>query len=182
MLTKNIKDALKIGCYWGRFNPPHKGHMQVIKKLIKKVDKLIIAIGRSEIKNTKKDPFSGKERTLMFREYLKEEKINIKRIKIVNIIEGKSYSESVRRFVNTCPKFDVLFLSDEKNTLCKYFKDKSKIQRFPRSEGGISATKIRDAIAKNKPWGNLTGESVVKIIKKINGINRIKKAYKLNNN
>ena len=54
-----------IGCYWGRFNPVHKGHVLLIKKLLKKVDELVIAIGSSQEKNTKRNPFSGNERKQM---------------------------------------------------------------------------------------------------------------------
>jgi cytidyltransferase-like protein len=50
----------KFGVYWGRFNPPHKGHLSVIKKFSDKYN-LTVAIGGSEHKNEKRNPFSGKE-------------------------------------------------------------------------------------------------------------------------
>jgi len=53
------------GIYWGRFNPPHKGHLQLIKKILREVDNLIIVVGSAQEKNTKRNPFSGKERKKM---------------------------------------------------------------------------------------------------------------------
>ena len=47
-----------------------------------------------------------------------------------------------------------------------------------KCEVKFHATQLRNAIANDKPWEHFTGKSVVKIIKKLNGIGRIKKIYK----
>lgn len=165
-----------IGVYWGRFNPPHKVHMKVIKKLLKEVDLLIIAIGSSEFKNTKRNPFDGKERTLMIKAYLKEERVHGK-VKVVTVRDGKSYSSAIKNLFSTCD-FDVIFFSDEKNAMSNLMKNKIKIKKFKR-KGAVSSTRIRDAIAKDKKWTHLTGKSVARLIEKMDGINRIKKTYGL---
>ena len=163
-----------IGLYWGRFNPPHKGHLSLIKKLIKEVDYLIIAIGSAEFRNTKRNPFDGNERKIMMKAYLKEKKLPIRRIKIIPIPDGKSFSSGINNLFRLCGKFDVLYT--DKKTIIDLIKNKVKIKRIKR-KGRISSTQIRDAIANNKSWENLTGKSVVKIINKLNGIKRIKKSY-----
>lgn len=63
-----------IGVYWGRFKPPHKGRMSVIRRF-RRTCHLVVAIGSSERKNTKSEPFSGRERRAMMEAYLKEELI-----------------------------------------------------------------------------------------------------------
>ena len=63
-----------IGVYWGRFNPPHKGHLSVIRKLNENWN-LIVAIGNSEHRNERTNPFSGAARRRMLESYLKELKI-----------------------------------------------------------------------------------------------------------
>jgi nicotinamide-nucleotide adenylyltransferase len=159
-----------IGLYWGRFNPPHKGHMNLIKNLLKETDKLIIAVGSAKKSNTKRNPFSGTERVKLMKRYLKEEKI--KNVKVIPVPDGKSMSAGIKNLINECPKFDVLYT--DKETIIKLIKTKTK--RIHRV-GKISSTQIRDAIAHDKEWEHLTGKSVVKIIKKLKGIERIKKAY-----
>ena len=54
----------KVGVYWGRFNPPHKVHMRVIRRLKEQCD-LVVAVGSSEHNNKLTNAFSGAERKLM---------------------------------------------------------------------------------------------------------------------
>ena len=159
-----------IAVYWGRFNPPHKGHMALIKKIVKEVNLLIVAIGEADTKNTKRNPFSGSERKKMMKTFLKEERI--KHVKVVLIPTAKTFSKSITNLFKVCPKFDVLYA--DKETIIKKMKNRVKIRRINRI-GEVSATKIREAIAHDKDWEHLTGRSVAKIIRKINGIKRIKR-------
>jgi nicotinamide-nucleotide adenylyltransferase len=163
---------MMIGVYWGRFNPPHNGHMNLVKKILGEVDLLIIAIGEATTKNEKRNPFSGSERKRMFEAFLREEKL--RRVKIVLVPTTKSFSESVKKLFEVCPKFDVLYT--DKEIIIRKIKHKVGIRRIRRI-GTVSATQIRDAIANDNGWEHLTGKSVAKIIKKINGIARIKKTY-----
>ena len=168
-----------IGAYWGRFNPPHKGHMNLIKNLIKKVDTLLIVIGSAQHKNTKRNPFSGEERALMIKEYLKEENIPKDKVIPIPVPDGNTMNGSINNLFELCSKFDVLFT--DKETIIKLIKNKVKVQRINRT-GKISSTKIRNAIANDQDWQQYTGKSVAKIIKQINGIERIKNAYKATQN
>ena len=165
---------MMISLYWGRFNPPHKGHLQLIKKILNETDKLIIAIGSAEFKNTKRNPFDGNERKKMMEEYLKEKKIDTKNIKVIAVPDGKSFSSGIKNLFKFCGNFDVLYT--DKETIINLIKKKVKVKRIKRA-GTISSTKIRDAIANDKKWEDLTGKSVARLIKKFNGIERIKRSY-----
>ncbi|MBT3577552.1 nicotinamide-nucleotide adenylyltransferase [archaeon] len=162
------------GLYWGRFNPPHKGHIKLVKKILSEINSLIIAVGSARHKNTKRDPFDGKERAKMLKAYLKEEGFDMKKIKIVPVPNGKSMYSSVKNVFRLCPKFDVMYA--DKETIIKLVNKKVEIRKIKRT-GKISSTKIRDAIAKDNKWENLTGKSTAKIIRKLNGIERIKESY-----
>ncbi len=164
-----------IGLYWGRFNPPHKGHLELIKKLLTEADKLIIAIGSAEFKNTRRNPFDGKERKQMMEAYLKEEGIDTNRIKVIPVPDGRSFSSAVNNLFELCGKFDAIYT--DKEAIIRLIKSKSRIKRIKRA-GTISSTKIRNAIANDKEWEHLTGKSVAKLIKRFRGIERIKRAYK----
>jgi nicotinamide-nucleotide adenylyltransferase len=163
------------GCYWGRFNPPHKGHLGLIKKILKEVDELYIVIGTAQEKNTKRNPFSGEERKSMIKNFLKEEKIPLKKIKIISLKDGPTWAETRKRFLKNFPNLDIIYT--DKKRVIKHIKN-IKIKKI-RRVGGISSTKIRNNIANNRKWEHLTGDSVAKIIKKINRIKRIK-TYEMN--
>lgn len=169
----------RIGVYWGRFNPPHKGHLSVVKMLSKKVDRLIVVIGSSEHKNEKRNPFSGLERKMMLTAYLNE--LGIKNVSVVTQNDGTGYLWALDTLVKNC-KPNILFLiGNEKPDLLKLaraeLKGRVEVVNFDRT-GTRSATKLREAIAFDKKWVHLTGKSVVKLIKKFNGIERIKMSYK----
>jgi len=160
--------------YWGRFNPPHKGHLKVIKSILKQVDQLVIVIGSAQEKNTKRNPFSGSERKKLMEAYLNEENIETSRVKVLFVDDGKSFSSSLKNLLAKCEPFDVLYT--DKQSIIGLAEKKVKIKKITRT-GTISSTKIRDAIASNKKWEHLTGSAVAKMIKDIRGIERIKKAY-----
>lgn len=163
-----------VGIYWGRFNPPHKGHMQLIKKILKEVGRLIIAIGSAEFKDKKRNPFGGKERKAMMEGYLKEEKLSPKKVKVIAVRDGTSFSSAIKNLFANCSPFDVLYT--DKATIISLIGKKVKVKRFKR-KGAISSTQIRGAIAEGRTWKHLTGRSVARLIKKYDGIERIKKAY-----
>ena len=54
----------------GRFQPFHKGHLKIVKKMSRKF-RLIIVIGSTDKKN-KENPFSAKARSSMIRAALSE--------------------------------------------------------------------------------------------------------------
>ncbi|MDG6907427.1 MAG: adenylyltransferase/cytidyltransferase family protein [Nitrososphaerota archaeon] len=168
------EEEISVAVYWGRFNPPHKGHLGVIKKFNHKYN-LTAAIGSSEHKNEKTNPFSGRERKLMLEAYLNEQKI--KDVRVVTLNDGKSKSWAIDNLVKKC-KPDVLLLSENHEMINLTKGKKIHVLSFKR-KGSLSSTLIRDLIASdNSKWRNLTGKSVARMIMKLDGAYRIKTAYR----
>jgi nicotinamide-nucleotide adenylyltransferase len=161
-----------VGVYWGRFNPPHKGHIALVKGLVKKVDLLIVAVGGAENKNTKRNPFSGDERVEMLKSYLREQHIKVE--DVIAVKDGNSWATSIDNLFEKCGKFDVLF-TDHK-TIARLVRNRVKVVSFER-KGDVSSTLMRDSIAKGEEWESLTGKSVVNLMREFDGIARIKRAY-----
>ncbi len=161
-----------VGVYWGRFNPPHKGHIALARRLVKKVDLLTIAVGSAESKNTKRNPFSGDERVEMLKSYLREEGIRVK--DVIAVEDGDSWASSIDNLFEKCGRFDVLF-TDHK-TIARLVGNRVKVVSFER-RGDVSSTLIRESIAKGEEWENLTGKSVVSLMRRFDGIARIRRAY-----
>jgi len=133
---------------------------------------LIVAVGNAESKNTKRNPFSGDERVKMLKGYLKEQDIKVE--DVVAVEDGNSWASSIDNLFEKCGKFEILF-TDHK-TIARLVGNRVKVVSFER-KGDISSTLMRDSIAKGEEWENLTGKSVVSLIRRFDGIARIKRAY-----
>ena len=169
----------RIGVYFGRFNPPHIGHMAQILACLKTVDKLFVVVCCAEHKNEKDNPFSGAERVKMLRVYAKEQGIGASRIKVASVNEYHSDKEAIDNLFAVCKNPSVIFVNDTKTQLAKTASKIVRITRLPLKKriGCISATKLRDAIASGEKWEKMTGKSVVRLIKKFDGVERIKECY-----
>lgn len=172
-MTRRRSKQRPTGVYWGRFNPPHTGHLSVIRRLRRRCT-LIVAIGSAEHKNEKSNPFSGAERKAMFRAYLKE--AGIRDVAVVALNDGESKAWAVDNLIRKCNP-DVLFLSNEKTELVAIAARRLRVVRFPRT-WTVSSTLIRNLIASDDPrWKRLTGRSVVRAVERVGGIRRIQRAY-----
>jgi len=148
--------------------------MRLIGNLLGRVDRLVIIIGSAQHRNTKRNPFSGKERAAMLKAYLKESKIAAGRVKIIALPDLATYNSSMKNILKAAGKLDILFT--DKSAVIKAAKDKIRVKRIKR-RGTVSSTRIRDAIAHGRKWTQLTGKSVARLVEKFDGIRRIKAAY-----
>jgi len=145
----------------------------MIRRLRKRCT-LIVAIGSSECRNERRNPFSGRERKVMMEIFLRESRIGD--VRVVALRDGPSLRWSVDNLIRRC-RPDVVFLSTERSRLATLTARKVRVARFRRS-GPISGTRIRNSIAAGRQdWTRLTGKSVVQWILSHNGIARIKAAY-----
>lgn len=138
------KTALIIG----RFQPFHKGHLNLIKRFYKCGYFLKIGIGSSQLSYTKKNPLTKEERKDCINLGLKEKKI--KKYKIFylpNISSDKDYVKHVMKIVG---KFDLIVTGNPLVLkLFKGFNTKKNLwniesfEENKRPGGEITATKIR---------------------------------------
>ena len=75
----------------GRFQPFHKGHLELLLHISKDFEKIIIGIGSSQYSNTKQNPFSGEERKKMIELALKEWISNYETIYIPDIHDSEKW-------------------------------------------------------------------------------------------
>jgi nicotinamide-nucleotide adenylyltransferase len=160
----------------GRFQPFHKGHLQVIQNASKKYEKIILGMGSSQYDNTDQNPFTADERKLMIQKSLK--KIGIKNYEIVLIPDIHDLSKWASYVLSIIPNFDVILTN---SPLTKsLFTEKGYIVKetslYDRNK--YSGKEIRKRIINDEYWENLVPESVSAIIKKIDGIKRLKEISK----
>lgn len=165
----------KTALFIGRFQPFHYGHLFAIKYVLEQTEFLYIGLGSANKSHERRNPFTAAERILMIKSVLEKENIDPKRWMIIPIPDLKAHylwTKMVRLLV---PKFDVVFSNDPLTTRL-FLEENFKVIEVPLTERErFVATEIRNRILLGKPWEDLVPEPVSKIIKEINGEERIRK-------
>ena len=157
----------------GRFQPFHNGHLHIAKTLSKKFDELIIGIGSSREKNTLQNPFSYNERKQMISKSLKGNKIrHFKIFPIPDLFDDYKWTNYI---LENLPKFDVAYSGNDWTIRC-FKKHKIKAVKIKLVKG-LSSTKIRELIKKNKNWENFVPKEIKWFIEKIKGVDKVKEIY-----
>jgi len=157
----------------GRFQPFHNGHLNVIKKISKKFSDIIIGVGSSQYKDTMDNPFSSDERIKMITKTL--EKNKIKNFKIVLIPDIHNPPKWVDHVLSIISDFNVV-LTNNSFTKSLFLEKGYKVEKTPLfNKEEFSGKNIRKRIINNEPWENLIPSEVEKVIKEINGVERLKK-------
>lgn len=158
----------------GRFQPFHIGHSEVIRRLLKEVDELIIVVGSSQKSHELDNPFTAGERIAMIRAALDEMKVEPSRYYLVPVPDSTMHSLWASQVVAYCPSFDIVY-SNEPLTR-RLFKEAGKIVKgipmFQRE--AYSATEVRKRILADEAWRMLLPKSVVRVIEEIDGVERLK--------
>jgi len=169
---------VKRGLFVGRFQPIHKGHVQIVKDILKKVDELIIVVGSAQYSHRLDNPFTAGERITMIRKALEGEKVPLSRCWVVPVPDVHIHMMWVAEVVGYTPKFDIVF-TNEPLTRRLFIEAGYKVESIPFYKREIySATEIRERMLNNKGWEELVPESVVQFIKEIDGVERIRELAK----
>ena len=156
--------------FLGRFQPFHQAHLEDIKTASKENDNIIIAIGSSQYSDTKENPFSYEERKEMIT--LSLEKENISNYEIFPVTDIQDDHKWVIHVEKSTKEFDIV-CTGNKLTEELFKKANYKIKKVKMIDN-INGTTIRDKIKNNQEWESLVPEESLRIIKKTNGIERIK--------
>jgi nicotinamide-nucleotide adenylyltransferase len=169
-----VSPKTPVGVYWGRFNPPHRGHLEVIRRFAPAC-RLIVAVGSSEQRDTWRNPFSGRERKSMLEAYLREE--GIQGVRVITCRDGPTLRTDLDRLIRRS-RASFLLLSSEKGRLARLARQRIRVVSFRRT-GSVSSTRMRELIAAGDPkWRKLTGRSVAALIRRMGGIERIRAAHR----
>lgn len=157
--------------YVGRFQPYHLGHHEVIKKIAKEVDELIVGIGSAQKSHTVSDPFTGGERVMMVSRSLMELDIIYYVIPIADVDRHSIWVSHIRSLT---PPFSIVY-SNNPLVIGLFSETKIETRRSPLFKRSIySGTEIRRRMISDEKWEHLTPKAVVEVIKEIGGVNRLK--------
>ena len=162
------------GLLVGRMQPIHNGHLQVIKKTFEEVDELIIGIGSAQLSHSTKDPFTAGERIMMLTKSLSENNIDSSDYYIIPLVDILMNAVWVSHVKMLTPPFKKVFSGNP--LVQQLFKEENFDVIIPplfnRTE--LSGTEVRKRMINDGDWKSLIPNSVVNIINKVNGIERIK--------
>lgn len=158
----------------GRFQPFHKGHLQLVKSILTECDEIIIAIASAQFNFIEKDPFTAGERILMIHEALKEGKVDLARCYIVPLVNDENNARWIAHLKSFLPAFDVVYTGNPYVAmLMKNANVKVRNVQFYDKER-YNATRIRQLMLEGNEWESLVPRAIAKIIKNIDGVNRMK--------
>ncbi len=155
----------------GRFQPFHKGHLKVLQEVLKKYNEIIIGIGSSQYSNVIDNPFSEEERKKMIKETFK--RVDIKNYEIISIPDIHDPPNWVSHVLSIVKDFDVV-ISNNALTI-KLFSEKgfTVVKTPPFEKEKYSGKVIRKRMIDGLEWEELVPKPVAKIIKDINGVQRL---------
>ncbi len=161
-------DALIIG----RFQPLHKGHLEVIRKVSSECDNVIIGIGSAQSSHALDNPFTAGERYLMISETLRSE--GIENAMIVPVEDLNRYSVWVSHVESICPPFSIVY-SNNPSTKRLFTEAGYEVRRAPLYDRvHYSGTEVRRRMAEDGDWRSLVPEPVAEVIDAIDGVGRIR--------
>jgi len=171
-VSEAVKAAKRV-VFPGRFQPVHRGHLEVIKWLLERADEVIIAIGSAQKSHTVENPFTAGERALMFMESLKDEGISRERIMIVPVQDIEFNSVWVAYLESLLPPFDGV--ASRNPLVVRLFKERGYSVLVPPNfnRSDYSGKRIRERMLRGQEWEHLVPEAVARIIEEIRGTQRL---------
>ena len=165
---------VKRGIQIGRFQPPHKGHVEMFKQIMGEVDELVIGIGSAQESHTFENPFTAGERALMLTRALDGAGVDLSKVHLIPIPDVNNNAVWVSHVISFSPPFSIVYSG---NALVKrLFKEAGFEVRTPplfrRKE--YWGTEIRDRMLKGKRWEHLVPESVLEVMREIKAVERLR--------
>jgi nicotinamide-nucleotide adenylyltransferase len=151
----------------------------VIYRIYENYTNLKIGIGSSQFSNTKSNPFSSVERKEFIHSAMEKRNVPPKKYQIYEIPDIFNAKKWVEHVVNIVGDFSIVYSNSD--WVRELFQNKNynvakKITIFRNKYNG---THIRKLISQqNKEWVKLVPNEVAFLIKKFNGVERIKSLYK----
>ncbi|UXD21457.1 nicotinamide-nucleotide adenylyltransferase [Ignicoccus pacificus DSM 13166] len=159
----------------GRFQPFHKGHLQLVKWTLERVNEAIIVIGSAQESHTLQNPMTAGERILAIRKGLECEGVDLKRIYLIpvpDILMNSAWVAHVKTYV---PPFQYVV---SRNPLVKILFEEagySILEPPPFDREKYVATNIRLMMIKGEEWKNYIPRCTAEVIEELKIPHRLKK-------
>jgi nicotinamide-nucleotide adenylyltransferase len=166
---------LTNGLFIGRFQPFHKGHLATVKFALEKVEQLVIVVGSAQKSHEPRNPFTAGERIRMIKESLDSDgETDVRRILIIPVPDTDVHALWTHQVDMLVPKYDVVFANDLFTLMLFQEKGIKALEAPLYRRDEMKATEIRKKMSAEEIWEDLVPIPVSKVIKEINGVERVK--------
>ena len=163
------------GLFVGRFQPFHKGHLATVKFALEKVEQLVIVVGSAQKSHEPRNPFTAGERIRMIKESLDSDgETDVRRILIIPVPDTDVHALWTHQVDMLVPKYDVVFANDLFTLMLFQEKGIKALEAPLYRRDEMKATEIRKRMIAEEIWEDLVPIPVSKVIKEINGVERVK--------
>lgn len=166
----------KRALIFGRFQPFHLGHLEVIKWALKSFDELVLLVGMADESHTLRNPFTAGERIWMIRESLMEAHISLDKIITATVPTMSVYVGNAFYILNLVPKVQAIITRNP--VIAQVFQDAGLEVIIPPefNREKYRGTTIRKMMLKGGNWQDYVPKAVVRIVEAVKGIERIRRA------
>jgi nicotinamide-nucleotide adenylyltransferase len=166
---------LTNGLFIGRFQPFHKGHLATVKFALEKVEQLVVVVGSAQKSHEPRNPFTAGERIRMIKESLDSDgETDVRRILIIPVPDTDVHALWTHQVDMLVPKYDVVFANDLFTLMLFQEKGIKALEAPLYRRDEMKATEIRKRMIAEEIWEDLVPIPVSKVIKEINGVERVK--------
>lgn len=163
------------GLFIGRFQPFHKGHLATVKFALERVEQLVIVVGSAQKSHEPRNPFTAGERIRMIKESLDSDgETDVRRILIIPVPDTDVHALWTHQVDMLVPKYDVVFANDLFTLMLFQEKGIKALEAPLYRRDEMKATEIRKRMIAEEIWEDLVPIPVSKVIKEINGVERVK--------
>lgn len=137
---------MQTAVYIGRFEPPHDGHLRIMRAALARHGRLLVLLGSANLARSAKNPFTAQERAGMIRTALAAAGEDLSRVRLRPLpdeFDPERWAAQVRRSVHTKNAVLVGFGKDASSSYLGWFPD-WQLEPSPVL-AGLSATDIRAA-------------------------------------
>ncbi|MDY0294054.1 MAG: nicotinamide-nucleotide adenylyltransferase, partial [Candidatus Methanomethylophilaceae archaeon] len=156
----------------GRFQPLHRGHLEMIRQCAADSEHLTIGIGSAQYSHDPENPFTAGERYEMISETMREEGVG--NFCIVPVEDLNRYSVWVAHVVSMSPPFSAIY-SNNPFTRRLFQEAGFDVKDSPLYNRAVySGTEVRRRMLADEDWRSLVPNAVAEFIDTIDGVNRLK--------
>jgi len=158
----------------GRFQPFHNGHLYSARYILNEFDELVVVVAAAQFNYTVENPFTAGERVEMIKRGLGDLYERVYIVPVDNIPNNYAWPRHVLSYI---PRVKAIFSNNA--FVQELFRSYGYEVRPTPTLEGVSGSLVRKLMVEGGDWMSLVPGPVAEFIIEINGVERVRKLWKL---